>query len=313
MLKMPDQTLRASLREIMGDRVFFDYPIERLTTMGVGGPAWALARPETADELADLLAARSAAQKPFMVIGRGSNLLFPDEGFDGLLIKMGGAFKSLEVSESGLVKARAAVKAGNLVSAGLNTSFEGFECLGGIPCSVGGALTMNAGSGGGAIGDVLTRIFYMEADGQIGCKTKDELDIAYRRLGGLPEGAVIVEAEFQLRPVPAGTMKKRLDEMSAKRKSSQPQGVRSAGCFFKNPAGDSAGRLIDQCGLKGLSIGGAMVSEVHANFLINTGTATAQDFLALRDRITEEVEKKFGLVLETEVQIIGRKEENIYA
>lgn len=302
---MPERRLHNALHKLLGDRIAWGFSTANLTTLGVGGPAWGLARPENEGELAAVVAECRAEEWPYMVIGCGSNLLFPDAGYRGLLIKLRPGFEKFELDGNGILRAGAGAKVSAIVSAGLSCGFSGMECLSGIPCSMGGALIMNAGSGGGAVSDCLTRLDYMDSAGQVFRIGKANLNIEYRRLGGIPQGGIILGAEFQLLPTPPLAIKARLDEMTAQRRKSQPQGVRSAGCFFKNPAGESAGRLIDQCGLKGFQIGGARVSEAHANFFVNMGKATAADFLQLMNAVIEKVHKERGLILEPEVHIVG--------
>ncbi|UQZ88690.1 UDP-N-acetylenolpyruvoylglucosamine reductase [Deltaproteobacteria bacterium Smac51] len=302
---MPDRQIKALLQSILGDRASFGVPLKTLTTLGVGGPAKALTRPENVEELAAVLLATQANGLPYQIIGAGSNLLFLDEGYDGVIIKLGRSFQAIDILKGDVIKAGAAAPAHRVMGKAIEAGLGGLECLSGIPCSLGGALAMNAGAGDSSIGDVITRIFYITADGKYASKNRDELDIQYRRMKGLPQDAVILGAEFQLAPVPVSYIKSRVDELADKRSATQPKGVRSAGCFFKNPPGESAGRMIDECGLKGASVGGAMVSGVHANFIVNTGEARASDIVALMNMIIEKVEKKYGVTLETEVKIIG--------
>jgi UDP-N-acetylmuramate dehydrogenase len=269
----------------------------------VGGPALALARPENAAELQSLLAAARDAGFPVIVLGGGSNLLFADAGFNGLVIKLGSGFTGLE-GAGDLVRAGAAAAGADLLSWVLARDLGGLEGLAGLPGSIGGAVAGNAGAGPEGLGRAVSRLFIMDGAGQARTIKAADLDFAYRRLGGLPEGAVILEVEFTLGPRPAGEIRARLEEFRERRRR-QPLGGRSAGCVFKTPPSFPAGRLIDECGFKGHRVGGARVSEVHANFILAEAGATAADILALMDHVRRGVLARHGLALELELKVIG--------
>ena len=291
------------LAEILGDRLIFQAPLREFTTFRVGGPARVLARPEEAGEIQALLNAARGEGWPVVVLGGGSNLLFDDAGFNGLVIKLGSGFDGLE-GAGPLVRAGAAAASADLLAWALARDLGGLESLAGLPGSVGGAVAGNAGAGPEGLGQAVTRLFILDGAGQARTVEAAGLNFAYRRLDGLPGGSVILSAEFALTPRPAGEIQARLEEFRARRRS-QPLGGRSAGCVFKNPPSLSAGQLIDQCGFKGRRVGGARVSEAHANFILAEAGASSADILALADLIRQEVLARHGLVLELELKVIG--------
>jgi UDP-N-acetylmuramate dehydrogenase len=181
----------------------------------------------------------------------------------------------------------------------------GLECLAGVPGTVGGALAGNSGAGGQAVGRVVGRLFILGEDGEAKALKETELKFSARRLSGLPPEAVILGAEFNLKPRPKTEIRSHITEALERRRQTQPLGERSAGCVFKNPPGQSAGRIIDECGFKGHVYGGAIVSEIHANFIIARAGATCADILALMEVIRRGVSEKRGLLLEPEIRIIG--------
>ncbi|MDR2934932.1 MAG: UDP-N-acetylmuramate dehydrogenase [Candidatus Adiutrix sp.] len=291
------------LAERLGGRLAFQAPLRELTSFRVGGPARMLARPEDVGELQELLASARRERLPFIMLGGGSNLLFDDAGFDGLVIKLGAGFAGLEGAGS-LVRAGAAAASADLLAWTVARDLGGLEGLAGLPGTVGGAVAGNAGAGPEGLGRAVTRLFVLEGDGRARSIPAADLNFAYRRLEGLPERAVILEAEFALTSRPAVEIRARLAEIR-ERRGGQPLGGRSAGCVFKNPPSISAGRLIDECGFKGQRVGGARVSEVHANFILAENGATASDILALIDRVRQGVLARRGLALELELKVLG--------
>jgi UDP-N-acetylmuramate dehydrogenase len=291
------------LAETLGDRLTFQAPLRDFTTFRVGGPARALARPDEIGELQALLAAAHSEGWPVIILGGGSNLLFDDAGFDGLAIKLGPGFATLEGSGD-IVRAGAAAASAELLTWVLARNLGGLEGLAGLPGSVGGALAGNAGAGPEGLGGVVTRLFILDGTGQARTLAAADLNFAYRRLDGLPEGAAILGAEFALRARQPGDIRASLEEFRERRRG-QPFGGRSAGCVFKNPPSLSAGRLIDECGFKGQRVGGARVSETHANFILAESGATAADILTLIDHIREGVLARHGLILELELKVMS--------
>lgn len=303
--------LRKRLAEISCGEVRFDCRLAPYTSFAIGGPADALVLVQNKETLVTLLEFLQDSLLPWRVIGRGSNLLVGDDGYRGVAVVLKGDFARIGTPEqiAGDIF-RLPVGAGCSVTR-LNThccrlGLTGAEFSYGIPGSVGGAVFMNAGAWGGEMSQLVTDVGLVTSGGYE-TLTGEKLDFGYRkwpRFHSYIGRAVIVDVGLQLRPGDSETVRGKLADLLQKRKALQPHNYPSGGSFFKNPAGDSAGRLIDACGLKGRSVGGAMVSEKHANFIINMKKATAADVLQLADIVTREVEKRFGFVLEPEIQII---------
>ncbi len=294
-----------ALARVWGGRLTFDAPLRALTTLGVGGPAAILARPETAEEVAAALDLARRENLPFFILGGGSNVLFADEGFQGLVIKLGEAFEAVERSGAAGLVVGAAAASVRALNASADWGLAGLEGLAGIPGTVGGAVFMNAGGSGREVGPAVERVFFLDGPGRLSSLGRSELAFEYRRLSGLPRGAVILNVEFALTPDRPEAIRARVRTAQERRAQTQPKGLRSAGSVFKNPPGLSAGRLIDQCGLKGLTVGGARVSEVHANFIVNPGRAESRDIRGLMDTIVAAVAARHGLTLEPEIKVVG--------
>lgn len=285
-------------------RLIFDAPLAKMTTYGVGGPAAILGRPESPEELSELLAAQAREDCPLYILGGGSNTLFVEK-FEGLVIKLGKAFQNVEASEDGRVTAGAGVPTAAVLAASVNMELSGLEGLAGIPGNFGGALMMNAGSYGVEVGSAVESIFGLDALGQKFCRSKEELKLEYRRLTGLPDGAVMLGADLRLTKGRPEDIKELINEYLSRRSAGQPQGVRSAGSVFKNPPNLYAGKLIDECGFKGLAVGGARVSEIHANFIVAREPVEGGQILELLNKIRAGVYEQRGVILEPEIRIIG--------
>ena len=280
-----------------------DEPLAKRTTLRVGGPADFYVEPGSEEDLSKV--ARFCLEKkiPCTVLGRGSNLLIRDGGIRGVVVCLAApCFSAIEVDGERL-RAGAGARLKNLAVEARRNSLAGLEFLEGIPGSVGGALRMNAGAMGGAMFDVLESIRFMDAAGNVGEKTVSELPVGYRSCSFLKDhialGAVL-KGQASTREAIAG----RMGVFSQKRWDSQPA-QSSAGCIFKNPKTIPAGKLVDELGLKGTRLGGAMVSDVHGNFIVNEGTATAADVLKLIEQIKARARAERGIDLETEVEIVG--------
>lgn len=299
-----DRGICPRLTALVGGRLSFNVPLKDFTTLGVGGSAQALVRPDTPVELSRTIRLAREAKMPLFILGAGSNILFTG-GFEGLIINLGNGFKAVEQLGEGRIKVGAAAGGQSALGRTAEWGLRGLEGLTGVPCTLGGALVMNAGSGGQAIGEVVESLSYADINGQIQQAKREDLHYSYRRLDGLPPEAVIIEAVLALVPDSPDRIKADIRERLVLRNAGQPKGVRSAGSVFKNPSGCSAGRLIDECGLKGTRVGDAEVSEVHANFIVNRGAATAGDILTLMRKIIAAVQERHGLTLEPEIKIIG--------
>lgn len=292
------------LQTVMGHGTIKLYePMSKHTTMRVGGPAQFWAEPETEESFARLVRFCTLNEIPLFVIGRGSNLLVRDGGIRGVVVHLArGEFKKVEVRD-GKIEAGAGVKQKELAYAARDAQIGGFEWLEGIPGDVGGALRMNAGAMGGETFRQVVSVRYVDPHGNFHMKTPAEMDVHYRHCGTL-EKNYAVSATFVGHPSTAEEIEKGLDASTKKRRMSQPR-ESSAGCCFKNPEQCPAGKLVDELGLKGTRIGGAKVSEIHGNFLVNDGHATAADVLALIAHVKEVALRERGIKLETEVQIVG--------
>ena len=292
------------LQTVMGQGTIKLYePLAKHTTMRVGGPAQFWAEPETEESFARLVRFCTLNEIPLFVIGRGSNLLVRDGGIRGVVVHLSrGEFKKVEVRE-GKIDAGVGVKQKELAYAARDAQIGGFEWLEGIPGDVGGALRMNAGAMGGETFRQVVSVRYVDPHGNFHMKTPAEMDVHYRHCGTL-EKNYAVSATFVGHPSTAEEIERLLDASTHKRRTSQPR-ESSAGCCFKNPEQCPAGKLVDELGLKGTRIGGAKVSEIHGNFLVNDGGATATDVLSLIAHVQEVALRERGIKLETEVQIVG--------
>lgn len=278
-------------------------PLARLTTLGTGGPARWFAKPETVEELVDLLAWAAEQDAAVAPVGLGSNLLPADAGFSGLALRLRGALAGAEVRDGRLIAGGGTPLAVCLHRARA-AELGGLEFVCAIPGTVGGGVWMNAGAYGGDIAGVLLRALVADAPGAR-WRTPADLGMTYRRSGLVP-GEVVARAEFALVPRPLEEIKRTVAEMQARRKAAQPTNKRTFGSVFKNPEHAlSAGQMLDACGLKGFRLGGARISPVHANFIENTGEARSEDALALIVEARRRAVERFGVELRPEVQLIG--------
>lgn len=281
----------------------FNESLSRHTSFRIGGPAEVMAFPKSAEELAQLLRAAKEWGIHPLILGAGTNVLAPDEGVEGLVICLKDCLSGMErLGETsvriyaGVTMARAAVFA-----AGLGLS--GLEFAHGIPGTVGGGVYMNAGAYGGEICQVCTQVCVMDMDGNQRLLSNEEMGFSYRNSRLQQDNAIVLFADFRLRPQPEVAIREKMQEFQAKRRASQPLDLPSAGSAFKRPATGFAAAMIDQAGLKGFQIGGAAVSQKHAGFVVNLGGATAADVRALLTAVADKVEAIHGVRLEPEVRI----------
>jgi UDP-N-acetylmuramate dehydrogenase len=274
--------------------------LARYTTIGTGGPARWFAKPESVDELHDLLRRHDGAVE---AIGLGSNLLVADAGVDALVLKLTGELAATSIEGDVLVAGGGATNA-VCVHRARDAGLGGFEFASAIPGTTGGGVRMNAGAYGTEFTDVLLDAVVVSAEG-VRTLTVGDLDLSYRH-SGLRPGEIVAQARFRLEPRERAEVKARAAELLAQRKSTQPTNKRTFGSVFKNPpGGKGAGRLIEECGLKGHRIGGAQISPLHANFIENAGGATSADCVALMTEARRRVREQFGLALEHEVRFLG--------
>ena len=277
--------------------------LDKFTTLRVGGPADYFAEPQTEEELLLMMREAKAARIPVLLLGNGSNVLVRDGGFRGLAIRLGKGFSAIERKDDCLY-AQAGALLSTLARQALEASLTGLEFAQGIPGSVGGGVYMNAGAYGGELGQRVE--FVRVLDGETVREIPgSEMAFSYRHTRAMEEQWIILGAQFRLTPGDPKEIETAMRDFAARRKEKQPLEYPSAGSFFKRPAGHFAGALIEGAGLKGLTVGGAQVSEKHAGFLINRGGATASDFLELMQQVQARVMEKYGVMLEPEVRIVG--------
>ena len=291
-------------------------PLAAHCTFKIGGPADVFALPETEEQLCRVIALCKEQGVKYYLLGNGSNILFEDAGYRGVIVdtmalKMGIGFLE-QVAHPGAapgevydaVVAGAGLKLSSLCTAALENSLTGLEFAYGIPGTVGGAVYMNAGAYGGEMKDVLTVVRYLTAEGEVVQASAAELDLSYRHSIFEENGGCILSAQFALQPGNAADIRAKMDELMAKRVEKQPLDKPSAGSTFKRPAGAFAAALIDQCGLRGFRHGGAAVSDKHCGFVVNLGGATCADVLALCDEVRAIVKEKTGYELEKEIRVV---------
>jgi UDP-N-acetylmuramate dehydrogenase len=312
-----DAVSRNWLIKKFGGNVCFNEPMARHTSLRVGGPAEAFIAPNSFERLVELVEWSFKKKIPYMVVGHGTNLLVKDSGIKGLVIVLMDCLCTIERKENEkegvIVTAMAGARIQSLCSYALANGLNGMNFALGIPGTVGGGIMMNAGTALGSMETGLKAIHVLQPWGEVKRVGIENLAFSYRGLSweenqssnGTPL-SFIIDGSFLLHPSDPLGLKKEADKIQRARKKSQPFGRLSAGCFFKNPrTGKTAGELIELAGLKEISIGGAGVSPIHANFIINNGNATAADILALMETIQEKVLQTFNIHLEEEVKIIG--------
>jgi UDP-N-acetylmuramate dehydrogenase len=279
----------------------FDEPLGPHTTMGVGGPAPCFLEPRSAAELAGLLRELTAAAIPFRILGAGSNIIVDDAGVKTAVVSTS-ALTGEPVRSGETVRAEAGVLLPRLVRLMAAEGLGGFEFLEGIPGSVGGAIFMNAGAGGRWIGDVASEVEVLTPGGELARRHPEKKDFGYRRSFVSDAGLIVCAATLRGTPDDPEAIRERIRDSRAYRTATQPLAERSSGCVFKNPAGDSAGALLDRLALKGTAVGGAVVSDRHANFIVNRG-GTGEDILRLVDLVRERVRRETGVELALEVVV----------
>lgn len=306
--------INKNIKEIFGKVSFsgevkFDEPMSAYTSLRIGGPAEIMAFPEDPESLQNVLLAAKREGVPVFVFGGGTNLLVGDGGIDGIVISLK-AFNKIEFTretddENAVLHAGAGVTLASLLHFANKNGCAGIEALAGIPGYFGGAVYMNAGSFGTEIKDVLVSVTLMNMNGEIAILMKDKLNFSYRS-SNLSKDSLILSANIELKRDAPDDISKRMKEFLQKKRDTHPIGEPSAGCVYRNPAGDAAGRLIDAAGCKGLRIGNVEVSMVHANYFINKGKATCRDFIELMEIVKMRVREHSGIILEPEIKIVGR-------
>ena len=286
------------------DKVLFDEPMKRHTTFRIGGPADIFVMPESVEQIQTALKLCREEKIPYFILGNGSNLLVSDQGYRGVIIQMDRNIGEVTV-EGTQIRASAGALLSAVASAARRASLTGFEFAGGIPGTLGGAVVMNAGAYGGELKDVLREVTVMDQEGNVFTLPASELEMGYRTSIIKTAGYLVLGAVIDLTPGDPEEIRNRTRELNEKRSEKQPLDYPSAGSTFKRPEGYFAGKLIMDAGLRGYTVGGAMVSEKHCGFVINKGGATAEDVWKLMQDVTKIVKDKFNVTLEPEVKFLG--------
>jgi UDP-N-acetylmuramate dehydrogenase len=275
------------------------------TSFRTGGPADIMALPRNKDEIRYILSVASENKCPLLVVGRGTNLVVTGKGIRGIVMKIADNYSGVRIDGESIT-AKSGTSLSTIVKEAIDHSLGGAEFLGGIPGALGGAVCMNAGAYGGEIGEFIEEVCVVSKTGE---KTfrKEDMDFGYRKSILSDSSYIVTGAKFKLQKCDAESSRIKLSELNGKRRDKQPLEYPSAGSTFKRPQGYFAGTLIEQAGLKGLSIGGAQVSEKHAGFIINRGGATPEDILALIEEVQRRVKEFSGVSLEPEVKIVGER------
>ncbi len=292
------------LRSTAGLRVEAQAPLKRFTTLRIGGTGEVFVEAQTEAALGVLLAEVARTGLPLVMLGRGANVLVPDEGLPGVTCRLGGELQGFAV-DGVRVRAGGAMAIPRLAQETARLGLRGLEALAGFPSTVGGAVVMNAGCYGTEIRDLLIEVTVLERAGGRRVYPVEELRSGYRTTVLAGSGAVVVSALFELQPGDPPAILERLRELNRQRWTTLPSGVANAGSIFKNPVGDFAGRLVEACGLKGRRMGAAQISERHANVIVNEGGARAEDVLGLMIEARRRVEAEFGVTLEPELVLLG--------
>ena len=279
-------------------------PMSRHTTFRIGGPVRLMALPKTEKEAQAVLKTAWELECPPFFLGNGSNLLVADKGYEGFVLKLARGMDQVQEVNRRLV-AGSAMLLSQLAWAALGRGLAGLEFAHGIPGSLGGAVTMNAGAYGGEMAQVVTAVTCLTRRGELETVPADRCAFSYRHSAFSDGSRLILRVEFSLPQGDPEEIRAKIEDLARRRKEKQPLEWPSAGSMFKRPPGHFAAALIDQCGLKGLTVGGAQVSEKHAGFVVNRGGATCADVLALVDQVRERVLRQTGVELEMEVRVLG--------
>lgn len=299
----------ALIEIVTENQVLEDEPLSNHTSFKVGGPAKYLVYPKTISEIISIIELCEKNNMPYYVMGKGSNLLVSDKGYEGTIIKLNAEFSNINISqlskEEYLVRAQAGISLAKMAKFLANNGLAGFEFAAGIPGTLGGAVTMNAGAYDGEIKDIIIGATVLDKDCNLINLSKEELELGYRSSIIQKEGYIVLEVEFVFNKGDSDEIFAKIIDLNNRRRDKQPLEYPSAGSAFKRPEGNYAGKLIMDCGLKGYSIGGAQVSTKHCGFVINKGSATATDVSDLLNHIKKVVYEQFGVPLEQEVKMLG--------
>lgn len=295
------------LAEQNGCKVYHDRMLKDYTTFKIGGKCPAVIEINTEKSLAALVKYCNEKDLPYLIIGKGSNMLCDDKGFEGVAFHIGTEFSEITLLDENIIEVEAGCSLMKLCKFALDNSLSGLEFAYGIPGTVGGAVFMNAGAYGGEIKDVLRTVECVDTTGNIHKMNANELDLSYRHSVFHDNNHIVTKATFKLEKGDKAEISNKMTELMGRRKEKQPLEYPNAGSTFKRPEGQFAGKLIQDCGLKGFSVGGAMVSEKHSGFVINYDNATCEDVKKLIEEVQRTVKEKTGYFLECEVKLIPYK------
>ncbi len=288
---------------------FMNESLKKHTTYGIGGPADLMIFPKSKQDLIKVIEIINENKIQLTILGSGSNVLVSDNGIRGAVISLKNSLKQIEVDDN-ILYAECGTMLGKIVKHAVKNNLIGLENLNGVPGTLGGALIMNAGAWGGEISENLIHVEVINSKSEIQKIQKKDLNFSYRQ-SSFNKDDILLSAKFNLKKADKDIIKENFIEAQSGRKKSQPLNKRSAGSLFKNPKNNSAGKLLDEAGLKGFSIGDAKISEKHANFFINDGDATSKDMLMLIKKAHKEVKDKFNVNLSLEVKLMGFDKEEI--
>lgn len=296
----------ANLTEAAGgsERVRIEEPMKKHTTFRTGGPALYFVTPSCEKEIASVVNLCHREKMPYYILGNGSNLLVSDKGYDGVIISMTKGFSQIEVRDQ-VITAGSGALLSRIARTALEESLTGLEFAAGIPGTLGGAVVMNAGAYGGEMKQVLQSVSVLTKDGQVKEIPAEELELGYRKSCIQREEYIVLSAEILLKQGKKSEIQAQMEDFAARRREKQPLEYPSGGSTFKRPEGYFAGKLIEDAGLKGFTVGGAQVSEKHSGFVINRNGATSADVYELCRQVQARVKEKFGVDLEMEVKRLG--------
>ena len=302
--------MKAELEQLLIDaagaeNVHPDEPMSSHTTFRIGGPADWFVTPDSIESIKRVVDISREREAKLYVIGCGSNLLVADAGLRGVVMRIGPKLGAIDVRENGVITAQAGAMNSKIARAALDAGLAGFEFAAGIPGSIGGAAIMNAGAYGGELRDVATDVTCLTPDGQVSVLSAAEAEWGYRSSRMANDGSIVLSVNMQLEPGDRKDIEARMADLAQRRNDKQPLDLPSAGSTFKRPEGYFAGKLIQDAGMQGYSVGGACVSEKHAGFVVNRGGATAEDVRRVIDDVHEAVFARFNVDLEPEVRMWG--------
>ncbi len=292
------------LKNLIQGKVELQHAVGPYTTYHLGGKASAFVEPQSVEDLAELLRCLTHASVSYLMLGGGSNVLFADEGFKGVVIRLGRSFQGIQI-EGDKVRAKAGTKLVTVLSKAREANLGGVEFFAGIPGTIGGAVVGNAGAKKAWIGPTVEELTIVTSRGEVKTLKKTDYQYGYRHSSLKMSGNVLVEVVLKLKKEPKAVIEKKVKEYFQNRRGKQPRVEKNAGSVFKNPEGNFAGKLTQSVGLKGFQVGGAKVSEIHANFITNDGTATAHDVVAVMREIQKRVYAEYQIRLEPEILPMG--------